>query len=102
MYYLAIFYEANENLFKAANLFNKAINKLGGEKRYFVSDENGNEMASWQIYSRRAKLYAKADEKEFACEDYHKALELIKDEDSLIYKDTDQKALEEKIKTLCN
>ena len=59
-------------------------------------------MSSWQIYSRRAKLYAKADEKEFACEDYHKALELIKNEAFYIYKAKDQKALEEKIKTLCN
>ena len=101
-YYLAMMYEKNENLFKASILYTKAINKLRGVKGYFITDENGNQMNESKIYFKRAELYLKADDKEFACDDYKKALELMKEEDYYVFKEKDEKALEEKIKNLCN
>ena len=101
-YYLAVFFESQENYFKSANFYSKAINKLGGELSYYISDEYGDEIAESKVYLKRAELYLKVDEKEMACEDYQKALELMKDEPFYMNKEKDQKDLEEKIKTLCN
>jgi len=101
-YYLADYHEASSNYIKAVVYFTKAIERLGGEKGYYVSDSLGQEQAQSKIYLRRAKLFRKLEESEFACEDYQKALELMKDEPFYIKKEEDQKAFEEKIKTLCN
>ena len=101
-YYLAVFFESQENYFKSANFYSKAINKLGGELSYYIGDEYGDEIAESKVYLKRAELYLKVDEKEMACEDYQKALELMKDEPFYMNKEKDQKDLEEKIKTLCN
>ena len=101
-YYIADYHEASSNYIKAVVYLSKAIERLGGEKGYYVSDSLGKEQAQSKIYLRRAKLFRKLEESEFACEDYQKALELLKDEPFYMKKEEDQNALEEKIKNLCN
>ena len=101
-YYLAEIYDLQENYFKALKNYNLAILKLGGELDYYISNDYGDRLPKSAIFLKLAELYLKVDEKEIACEDYQKALELMKDEPFYMNKGKDQKALEEKIKTLCN
>ena len=101
-YYLGVVNEIQGKYNKALKFYNFAAAKVGGEIGYYVSKEDGSVLPNSSIYIKLAELYLKADEKEMACEDYQKALELMKDEPYYMKKEEDQKALEEKIKTLCN
>ena len=99
---MAKIYQAKAKYYRATILYTKAIHRLGVESKYYVTDHYGVQMSNHKIYLARAECHMKMQESEFACEDYQKALELMKDESFYMNKVKDQKALEEKIKTLCN
>jgi len=101
-YEMAKIYQAKAIYYRATIFYTKAIHRLGVESEYYVTDDYGAQMSNHKIYLARAECHIKMQESEFACEDYQKALELMKDEPFYMNKEKDQKALEEKIKTLCN
>lgn len=100
-YYLSLLYKSQNRILKAENTLTEAIRKMnsGG---YVISKENGDDLPMSALYIARADIYFNAREIKLACEDYQKALELINDEAFYMKKEEEQKALEEKIKNLCN
>ena len=101
-YYLAEIYNLQENYFKALKNYNQALFKLGGEMDYYISNDDGSRLPESGVHIRLGDLYLKVEENEMACEEYNKALELMKDEPFYMNKEKDQKDLEEKTKNLCN
>ena len=102
-YYLSLLYKSQNRILKAEKTLTEAIRKMnsGG---YVISKENGDDLPLSALYIDRADIYFNAREIKLACEDYQKALELMKEKDEPFYlkKEQDQKALEEKINNLCN
>ena len=83
-YYLGELYATQGNYFKALKNYNLALAKLGGEKDYYISKDDGSRLPESGVHTRLGDLYLKVEENEMACEEYHTALKFIEIESSII------------------
>ena len=76
-YYLGLFYNNQNNIFKSLYYIEKAIARLKSDLGYYITADNGYDVINLSdLYCKKAEIYKSQDELDLMCEDYKIACDL--------------------------
>ena len=101
-YYLGYIFALKGEYLKSVKYYNLAIDKIGGEKNYYIAEMQYRIITKSDVYISLAEIYLKLENKQLACEEFQNALEELNEEKFLENRGKKVEKITENLRDNCN